>query len=43
MSALENISLADVKRLRDMPHRSANEALKVHANLAVRLSETGEY
>lgn len=32
----------DMKRYRDLPHRSTNEALKSHTNFSVRLSETGE-
>lgn len=35
-------SSADVKRYRDLPHRSSNEALKTHTSFSIKLSETGE-
>ena len=31
-----------LKRYRDLPHRSSNEALKAHTNFSIKLSETGE-
>lgn len=33
---------AGMKRYRDLPHRSSNEALKTHTNFSIKLSETGE-
>lgn len=30
-----------MKRFRDLPHRSSNEALRVETGLTVKLSETG--
>ena len=35
-------SSSDMKRYRDLPHRSSNEALKTHTNFSIKLSETGE-
>ena len=35
-------SSADMKRYRDLPHRSSNETLKTHVNFSIKLSETGE-
>lgn len=40
-SSAEGASV-DMKRYRDLPHRSSNEALKAHTNFSVRLSDTGE-
>lgn len=37
-----NVGGGDMKRYRDLPHRSSNEALKAHTNFSVKLSETGE-
>ena len=32
-----------MKRFRDLPHRSSNEALRVETGLTVKLSETGAF
>ena len=40
-SAMEGSSSSEMKRFRDLPHRSSNEALKIETTLVVKLSETG--
>ena len=42
MAATANDSAVDMKRYRDLPQRSSNEALKAHTKFSVQLSETGE-
>jgi len=40
-NAMERPSSSELKRFRDLPHRSSNEALKIETSMVVKLSETG--